>query len=614
MTRGQRNRESRGLGNLHFSSIDGSHPFKKAVPGAYVEYAAHSRKGGKVFFFNFSLAREMGLISRSHPEKLNPALRRALLKTFSLEIINEYDILHNRKFPKNDIRKNKYMATRYLQVQHPSITGKTSGDGRGIWNGCFRGNGILWDITSSGTGATRLSPATAIQKKFFRTGDSSIPYGCGRADLIDGVSSAVMSEIFHLNGISTERILAIIAFQGGSSINVRAGQNLLRPAHFFRPLKQGNYKELKAVADYYAARQKANRAFPKQPDGAGKYAYLPELTAVYFARAFARFESDYIFCWLDWDGDNILMDGGIIDYGSVRQFGLYHHEYRYDDTEKFSTSIKEQRAKARYVVQTFAQLTDFLITGRKKPVAAFTRHHALKIFDDEFECTKDRMLLYGMGFSEPAIKKMVKSPKLRTRLRTFRDVFSYFERIKSSKGKYKTQDGITWDAIFCMRDILREYPRLVEQGKRSLSDEDFIGIIRSRYARNKDVRRTSYRRKMIRWFQRAYMSVIREASAATGKSFRAIVSEAARRSSVINRYERVTGDSIMYVSDKLIKAGKSVDPSVLHAMFREFVRAQILRPEYAGKSTGDMELTRSAEEKKILRQLLDLVKQNSHGL
>ena len=74
-----------------------------------------------------------------------------------------------------------------------------------------------------------------------------------------------------------------------------------------------------------------------------------ESPAMLFDLIMTRFENDYIFCWLDWDGDNILIkDGGVIDFGSVRQFGLYHHAYRFDDDERWSTNIKEQKKKVYY--------------------------------------------------------------------------------------------------------------------------------------------------------------------------------------------------------------------------------------------------------------------------
>ena len=78
-------------------------------------------------------------------------------------------------------------------------------------------------------------------------------------------------------------------------------------------------------------------------------------------------------CWMVWDGDKILSDGGIINYGSLRQFGLFHHEYRYDDAERMSTTITEQKNKAKYIVQAFAQLTDYLQQGVKRPIKAFAQ-------------------------------------------------------------------------------------------------------------------------------------------------------------------------------------------------------------------------------------------------
>lgn len=59
-----------------FSRINGQHPFKDSVPGGRVEYKARYKKGGKVSFFNFALAKEMGLLPKGHEEKLNPELEK----------------------------------------------------------------------------------------------------------------------------------------------------------------------------------------------------------------------------------------------------------------------------------------------------------------------------------------------------------------------------------------------------------------------------------------------------------------------------------------------------------------------------------------------------------
>ena len=129
-----------------FEKINGKHPLQKLSDDIYVNYKARIRKGGKVFYFNFELAREMGLISKDHPNELNKSLESKLLDTFALIIINEYDIENNIKFPEKEIKKNEFMATRYLQLQHPDNIGKNSGDGRSIWNGSVKGKNFFWDV------------------------------------------------------------------------------------------------------------------------------------------------------------------------------------------------------------------------------------------------------------------------------------------------------------------------------------------------------------------------------------------------------------------------------------------------------------------------------------
>jgi hypothetical protein len=112
--------------NLFFE-INGKHTLKKDLPSFCVNYAARNRSQGKVAFFNFELAKEMGLIDQNHDHVMNSRLEKILLETFSLRIINEYDIAKKRSYKK--IPNRNYMATRYLQLQHKSKTGKTSGDG-----------------------------------------------------------------------------------------------------------------------------------------------------------------------------------------------------------------------------------------------------------------------------------------------------------------------------------------------------------------------------------------------------------------------------------------------------------------------------------------------------
>jgi uncharacterized protein YdiU (UPF0061 family) len=589
--------------------INGEHPFKAQVPDGHVAYQARQRKGGKVAFFNFELARQMGLISKSHPDQLNPELEKEILEAFSLTIINEYDIANGIKFPEKEILPHTFMATRYLQLQHPDKSGRTSGDGRSIWNGTVRHNGITWDISSCGTGGTKLSPACNINKKFYQTGDPTISYGCGLSEVGEGLETLFFSEVLGKNGFLTERILVIIEFEKGIAINVRANPNLMRPSHFFGHLKQGNYETLKQVADYFIQRQIENKAWDKTSfkSDKEKYFYLAEQVCKTFATTAAKFEDEYIFCWLDWDGDNILMDGGIIDYGSIRQFGLFHSEYRYDDVQRYSTTILEQRLKARYIVHCFIQIADFLSTRKKKSLSHFKRHELLKTFDTCFTACKNKNLLQRIGFKHK--HQMFLLENHLPLVTKFRKVFSYFERARSKKGLYKVADGINRDAIFCMRDILRELPQLLLTRENLLSPEDFMEVIKSSYAKKTDLKLTSVRTKQIQRFQRLYLSLFSAIEKGWESDRSQLLLEVTMRSSIINKYDRVTGDSITFVVAKVQKLRPKLTAEELYQLACQFSTYQNLDPDKKIVSS-----TVPPRHKNIMQNLHSIVRECREGL
>lgn len=591
----------------NFYKINGLHPFKKAVPEGFINYQVRTRPNGTIRFFNFSLAKEMGLIDENHPIKLNKELEETLLYTFSLIIINEYDIEHKKTFKPEEIRSERYMATRYLQLQHPDKTGRTSGDGRGIWNGRIVNKGKIWDISSSGTGATSLSPACAKYKRYFESGDPAISYGCGYSEIDEGFSTLIFSEVFNKNNIETERILCLIEFENGYSISVRAHQNLLRPSHFFNYLKQSNYEMLRAITDYYIEQERGKPEWKACPKDKRKYNYFLDIIANRFAKMAARFEDDYIFCWLDWDGDNVLMDGGIIDYGSIRQFGLFHHEYRYDDIDRYSTTITEQKDKARYIVQTFSQAINYLVTHKKKSIHSFKKSKAVKVFDDVFENEKDKNLLLKIGFSKQVIPSLLKKDK--NKIKDFRKVFSFFERAKSSKGIVDVADGISWDAIFCMRDLLRELPQIYLARSEKVTPEEFIEILKSNYAKKEDLKITPYRQKSISEFQQLYMELVKSASKISGKKLDQVLLEISMRSSVINKADRVTGDSITYIVEEVVKRRKRLSPEEIYNLIQNFSDYQILDPE---KKVAPIKPEKKHE--KLFKEFVEITREYREGL
>lgn len=406
-------------------------------------------------YFNFSLAKEMGLVPDNHDHVLNADLEQKLIETFNLRIINEFDQERPRLPESWKLKPKPYMATRYLQLQHSSKKGHTSGDGRSIWNGVVRKKGKVWDVSSRGTGVTRFAPGSVRAQKNLPTGGEQFGYGCGLAELDELYASAVQSEIFHAQGIGTERVLCIIDQGNGCGIGVRAGENLLRPAHLFLYLKQNRYAELKAATDYFIERQIQNNKYVFRPNDPRKYQYLANSLSQDFSRFVGRIEAENIFLWMEWDGDNILMDPGIIDYGSIRQFGLHHATYRYDDVERFSTNLIEQKYKAYQVMKTMLQMTDFLETGERKSLSHFSRHPIMKKFVENFGASRREQYLHQTGFSATDIRILQEHPRL---LQQWEKRLIALQRKRVSGSPRKVADGVLSPALFDVRNLLRALP------------------------------------------------------------------------------------------------------------------------------------------------------------
>ncbi|ANM31000.1 hypothetical protein ABI59_17595 [Acidobacteria bacterium Mor1] len=589
-----------------FEDLDGSHPFKAAVPGGYVDYDARRLPGGEVVWFNFDLAREMGLIPRDHDSRLNSELRRKILDTFCLTIINEYELDHGRRY-EEDRLPGKYMATRYLQLQHPGRAGRSSGDGRSVWMGEISHRGTRWDISACGTGVTRLCPATAEESRFFKTGNNDASYACGTSSLGEGISSALMSETFHRNGILTERVLAVLALSNGFAITVRAAPNLIRPSHFFVWLKQNDLERLRGVADLYIDRELANGNFSAKR-GPARYRELADRVAEDFARAAARFEADYIFCWLDWDGDNCLTNGAVLDYGSVRQFGLFHREYRFDDGPRWSTSIVEQRRKARYIVQTFAQVRDFLIDGQKRPLAGYRDDEVVRRFDDIFLEERRRRFLINTGLPINSCEALARDHV--DAVERFRRAHAYFERLRAARGPVRVGDGLNWNAIFSTRDLLRELPQQLLRRGEPFTAEEFIEVGASTYASRRDRTLTKSRRRMASEFQRAYWALIERASQYSRKSVAWTLSATAHRSAQINRYDRITGDAAYYAAKRLASARRMLSEGEFHRVIERYLS---LQPTTPGRKQSAAPL-KALSAKRIFDALLELNVELRHGL
>ncbi|MEZ4334543.1 MAG: hypothetical protein R3F35_22540 [Myxococcota bacterium] len=559
-----------------FGALDGRHPLRARVPSAIVGYPARRRRDGEIAFFNFGLAREIGLLPGDHPDEMSPALRQTLLDTFALVIVNEWDREHGNLPSARDRLPYEFMATRYLQLQHPDKRGLNSGDGRSIWNGLIETEVGRFDVSSCGTGVTRLCPATSIHGQFFRTGNQIADYGCGTAHVEEGLGAALMSEAFARNGIRTERVLAIVALPGGFAINVRIAPNLLRPSHFFGLLRRREDEDLRGCVLYYAEREIADRRWPFIASDRERIRYLPERVAIDFARATAMFESEYIFCWLDWDGDNVLTDGSIIDYGSVRQFGLYHHGYRFEDPDRMSTSIPEQKRKARQIVQRFAQIRELLLRGSLPSLASLRDDPVLGLFDREFVRERRRLFLCQMGFEESDAHHL--SQHAAGAVDTLLSAHHRLERKRSSRGRHKVADGLSWDAVYCMRDVLRELPARLAPSASGVRPEipadAFYEIALSNYASRRDRRVTPSRAQQARAYQRAYVAVCERVAQRRRVSVADVLADLVPRARVRNPYARMTGDGLTHAAHRIATSRRRLAAEETYRLIEAFADTQ----------------------------------------
>jgi hypothetical protein len=589
-----------------FDQLDGSHPLKEFIPDSAVLYRVRSLKEGEVLYFNFSLAKEMGLLEQNHPEQMSSALAQKILQTFCIQIINEYDQLTHKKFDPDSIKKNLYMASRYLQLQHRDKTGRTSGDGRGIWNGTFKSKGKVWDVSSRGTGVTCLAPGSAEANRPLKTGGDEYSYGCGQAEIDELIAAAILAEIVHLQGVHTERVLCVIDVGNGFGIGVRAAQNLLRPAHAFLYLKQNKRSQLKSVMDYFIERQRFNGSF-KGPSDSRSYEQLLVELSDSFARFVAQLDVEYIFAWLDWDGDNVLMHAGIIDYGSVRQFGIRHDKYRYDDVDRYSTNLNQQKVKAKQLIQTFAQIADYIKTGKKKSLKKFANHDSVLNFERNFKKHRADRILYKMGLNQGQRENVLK----KSVFTAFDKEFMFLERTKVKGKTKKVADGINHPALFNIKAILRELPKHFEKTKNRMPEEQFFKWILSSFAKSNDSKLTRKIKKRIRAFQTSYLQILQ---AASGKQkVETILKGVIQRAAQLNREERITGNALIQIVDEILQERKrGLKNEEIQKIIEQLIHNYIGLPEVLSK--GYKMQPRRVVRADFYSKLLNLVSEFSHDI
>lgn len=123
-----------------------------------------------------------------------------------------------------------------------------------------------------------------------------------------------------------------------------------------------------------------------------------------FSRSAALFESFYIFCWLDWDGDNILASNAeCIRLRFDKTIGILCIKITDTMTPTDGRLISANKEKTRLIVQSFHQLVDFIKSGKKQKISKYSKSYATKRFDSMFDYYRKHFLLKQIGIKSAHI-------------------------------------------------------------------------------------------------------------------------------------------------------------------------------------------------------------------
>jgi hypothetical protein len=155
-------------------------------------------------------------------------------------------------------------------------------------------------------------------------------------------------------------------------------------------------------------------------------------------------------------------------------------------------------------------------------------------------------------------------------VKRFDRAHKWFETTRSARGLVAVPDGITWNAVYSVRDLLRELPRIYVRDPRPVAAEVVLDIAASTYASRSDSRKTPARRRWAFEFQSAYLALARRAARLTGRPLRAVLSDLATRSAVVNAYTRITGDAVAHAAARLARARKALGPDGIYEVVDRF--------------------------------------------
>jgi ABC-type long-subunit fatty acid transport system fused permease/ATPase subunit len=159
-----------------------------------------------------------------------------------------------------------------------------------------------------------------------------------------------------------------------------------------------------------------------------------------------------------------------------------------------------------------------------------------------------------------------------------------------------------------MRDILREFPQIYLSREKNIDEFEFIEIVKSNYAKKADLIISNHRKKMIQLFQSFYLKLVKKSAKHFELSQNELILKITMRSSIINKAERVTGDSVTYIVDKVLNHKPKLQANEIFELLEDFKNYQTLDPDIVKKIKNDK------KHHSLMPTLMELVRDYREGI
>jgi hypothetical protein len=138
-------------------------------------------------------------------------------------------------------------------------------------------------------------------------------------------------------------------------------------------------------------------------------------------------------------------------------------------------------------------------------------------------------------------------------------------------------------------------------------------MIKSSYASRSDLRIHKHRRAKVSSFQHRYLDLVEVVAKRFEIDRSVLLKKLATRSSVINRYDRITGDAMIHVATALLRKMPKMSFQQNQRLIEDFVEHQVMSNEHTHTGLRVVH-KRTLEEEKIFSKMKKIVKNYREGL